>query len=68
MLGFWLLGFPVSLWLGFRAGFGPVGLWWGLVAGLVAVAAFLVLRVRTRLSGAIRRVVVDGERTGVSSA
>jgi MATE family multidrug resistance protein len=68
VLGFWLLGFPVSLWLGFRAGFGPVGLWWGLVAGLVAVAAFLLLRVRARLSRAIERVAVDGGPAEITRA
>lgn len=59
ILGFWLLGFPVSLWLGFKAGGGPVGLWWGLVVGLMAVAAFLVFRVSRRLSAAVERVRVD---------
>jgi MATE family multidrug resistance protein len=61
VLGFWLIGFPVSLWLGFRAGFGAVGLWWGLVAGLAAVAILLVLRVRSRLSATLGRLVIDEE-------
>jgi MATE family multidrug resistance protein len=61
VLGFWLLGFPVSLWLGFGAGHGPVGLWWGLVAGLAAVAAFLVLRVRRRLARGVARVRVEAQ-------
>ena len=42
VLGFWLLGFPVSLWLGFRTPLGPAGLWWGLVVGLAAVAVLLL--------------------------
>ena len=29
LLGFWLVGTPVSLLLGFTAGLGVVGLWWG---------------------------------------
>jgi MATE family multidrug resistance protein len=61
VLGFWLVGMPVSLWLGFRGGMGVVGLWWGFVAGLAAVAAFLVLRVRTLLSSAVARISVEGE-------
>jgi MATE family multidrug resistance protein len=61
VLGFWLVGMPVSLWLGFRAGLGVVGLWWGFVAGLAAVAAFLVLRVRALLSRAVARISVEGE-------
>jgi MATE family multidrug resistance protein len=59
VLGFWLLGMPVSLWLGFGAKQGVVGLWWGFVVGLAAVAAFLVGRVRVRLGGEIERVRVE---------
>ena len=61
MIGFWLVGMPVSLLLGFRAGWGVVGLWWGFVAGLAAVAAFLVSRVREHLSREVARVRVEGE-------
>ncbi len=61
LLGFWLMGMPVSLWLGFRAGLGVVGLWWGFVAGLAAVAVFLVLRVRGLLSRPVARVGVEIE-------
>lgn len=64
VLGFWLLGLPVSLWLGFGLGAGAVGLWWGLVAGLAAVALFLLARVRVRFAGALPRVVIDEARAG----
>lgn len=60
VLGFWMLGMPVSLLLGFRLGGGPVGLWWGLVAGLCTVAVFLLLRIRRRFGGELRRLVLDG--------
>ena len=56
---FWLVGMPVSLWLGFRAGQGVIGLWWGFVAGLAAVAALLITRVQVRMGRTIERVVVD---------
>jgi MATE family multidrug resistance protein len=59
LLGFALLGLPVSYWLGFRARMGPEGLWWGLVVGLSTVAVFLILRVRLRLRRHIARVVID---------
>ncbi len=59
ILGFWCIGFPVSLWLGFGLDLGPQGLWWGLVAGLGVVAAFLLLRVRWRIAGDVARVAVD---------
>jgi len=59
ILGFWLLGLPVSLLLGLRLGYGPEGLWWGLVLGLIIVAAFLLWRVRRRLHEPLRRVTLD---------
>lgn len=61
MLGFWLLGLPVSLLLGFRTTLGPRGLWWGLVVGLAAVALILLARVRRRLSRTMSRLVIDAE-------
>ena len=64
VLGFWLVGMPVSLALGFGAHGGVVGLWWGFVAGLAAVATFLVGRVRVRLSGELKRVHVESHATG----
>ena len=59
MLGYWLIGLPASLLLGFRLGMGPPGLWWGLVLGLAVTAAVLLARVRLRLRGRIRRLLVD---------
>jgi MATE family multidrug resistance protein len=60
-LGFWCIGMPVSLWLGFGLSFGAVGLWWGLVVGLLMVAAFLLLRVWHRARRDLARIVIDGE-------
>lgn len=60
VLGFWLVGLPISLVLAFRFGLGAVGLWWGLVVGLVAVALFLVARVARRLAGPLERLSVEG--------
>jgi MATE family multidrug resistance protein len=59
VVGFWCLGIPVSLWLGFGMGYGAVGLWWGLVVGLVMVATFLILRVKQRESRDLARVLID---------
>ena len=64
--GFWLVGVPISIGLGFSAGFGPIGLWWGFVAGLAAVAALLLWRVRTRFRSTIARLIIDRERSGES--
>jgi len=59
IVGFWCLGMPVSLWLGFGLGFGAVGLWWGLVVGLVIVALVLIWRVLQRGSRGLVRVIID---------
>jgi multidrug resistance protein, MATE family len=57
--GYWAIGLPVSLLLGFRTGLGPQGLWWGFVAGLAAVAIFLLWRVRALFRRGVRRVAID---------
>ena len=57
--GYWLIGIPVSIALGFRSGMGPQGLWWGFVAGLAAVAIFLLYRVRVLFRRGVGRVYVD---------
>jgi MATE family multidrug resistance protein len=59
VVGFWLVGLPVSAWLGLETNLGPRGLWWGLVAGLAAVALILLARVRVRFAGVIRRLEID---------
>ncbi len=64
ILGFWVIGLPVSLYLGFRTELGPDGLWWGLVLGLAVVSVFLLLRVRVRFGQDLRRIVVE-DRTEV---
>ena len=61
LLGFWLLGLPVSLYLGFTRGHGPVGLWWGLVLGLVSVAIVLLIRLQHRLGQPLARVRLDAD-------
>jgi MATE family multidrug resistance protein len=57
--GYWLIGVPVSVWLGFKTSMGPQGLWWGFVAGLGSVALFLMWRVRTLFRRGVSRVHVD---------
>ncbi len=59
ILGFWFVGLPTSLLLGFRLGFGPQGLWWGFVAGLGAVAVFLLARIAWKFRGDISRIEVE---------
>ena len=59
LLGYWLVGIPVSFYLGFVVGLGPAGLWWGLVLGLGLVGTSLLIRVRNRLARRQPRVVID---------
>ncbi len=59
VLGYWVIGLPVSLLLGFRMGWGPDGLWWGLVLGLAVTAAVLLARVQRRLHRTLERVRID---------
>jgi len=59
LVGYWLVGIPVSVYLGFVARLGPAGLWWGLVLGLGLVGTSLLLRVRARLARRQIRVVID---------
>jgi MATE family multidrug resistance protein len=57
MLGsYWLIGVPMSAWLGFKTSLGPRGLWWGFVMSLGAVALFLFWRIRVVFSRELRRV------------
>jgi MATE family multidrug resistance protein len=62
LIGFWIIGIPVGLLLGFRAGMGAQGLWWGLVLGLATVAVILLGRVRHRMQARLGRVVIDDHR------
>lgn len=59
LAGYYLVGLPVSLWLGFHRDLGPRGLWWGLVVGLIVVATVLVARVRVRLRSDLIRLRID---------
>jgi MATE family multidrug resistance protein len=59
LIGYWVFGLPLSLWLGRGLGWGPAGLWWGLVAGLAIVGLVLAWRVSVRLGGTLERVRMD---------
>lgn len=59
VVGFWLLGIPASLLFAFPLGLRAEGLWLGLVVGLFVVALLLLLRVRSRLAGDLRRLEIE---------
>lgn len=41
---YWIVGFPLSYYLGNSVRYGSVGIWMGLLAGLTAASVFLYLR------------------------
>jgi MATE family multidrug resistance protein len=45
-ISYWLIGFTLAYWLGFRTPLGAPGVWIGLSIGTVIYAALLVLRFR----------------------
>jgi MATE family multidrug resistance protein len=57
--GYWVIGLPVSLFLGFRTALGPQGLWWGFVAGLASVSVFLLWRVVVLFRRGVSRITID---------
>ena len=59
LVGFWLIGLPVSAFLGFTLDMGPQGVWWGLAVGIGVVAILLLARVRRRFLRSIQRLVID---------
>jgi len=48
LVGFWLIGLPISVYLSFRGGMATVGLWLGMVVALGIVCVFLIVRVNRR--------------------
>jgi len=48
LVAYWLIGFPVSYFLGLHTPLGNIGIWIGLLAGLTASAIMLYLRFRNR--------------------
>lgn len=43
-ISYWIIGFPVSIYLGLYTSLGATGIWVGLLAGLTTAAIFLYLR------------------------
>src|SRR5207248_10517198 len=57
--GYWLIGLPVSLLLGFHTPLRAAGLWWSFVASLSIVALFLALRIRVLFRREILRISIE---------
>jgi MATE family multidrug resistance protein len=63
--GYWLLGLPISVLLGFHTTMREVGLWSGFVVSLGVVAIFLLLRIRVLMSREVQRVQLAGWDPGI---
>lgn len=61
LVGFWGIGLPTSIVLGFALGRGGAGIWWGLALGITVVAVFLLLRIRRRFGRALRRLAIEDD-------
>jgi MATE family multidrug resistance protein len=61
-VGYWVLALPLGVLWARRWGGGPAAMWWALGGALAFVAVVLVLRVRNKLAGDIRRIDLDGPR------
>ena len=57
--GYWVIGVPISIGLGFRTALGARGMWWGFVAGLASVALFLLWRVVVLFRRGVTRIHID---------
>jgi MATE family multidrug resistance protein len=49
IVGYYVIGMPLGVWLAHSQGMGPRGLWYGLVAGLATVAGLLLVRLRATI-------------------
>ncbi len=55
LVGYWVIGMPLGIWLGFGRKWGAVGLWVGLCAGLMfAGVALISVWGRTVKRGVVR--------------
>lgn len=59
IVAYWIVGFPLSYWLGLRAGFGPEGLWMGFIGGLSCAAGLLIWRLRRSTELAASRLLLS---------
>jgi MATE family multidrug resistance protein len=65
LFGFWAIGLPFSVWLGFGLDVGPRGIWWGLAIGITVVGVLLALRIPRRFGRELRRLVIDDDTPSI---
>jgi MATE family multidrug resistance protein len=58
LAAYWLIGVPISAYLGFKTELRAVGLWWGFVVSLSAVAVVLFIRIVVVFRRGVERTLV----------
>jgi multidrug resistance protein, MATE family len=59
LAAYWLVGVPVSAYLGFKTDLRAAGLWWGFVISLGTVAVLLYFRIRMIFARGVQRLAVE---------
>jgi MATE family multidrug resistance protein len=59
LVGWWLIGLPLGMWLCFGRGWGVRGLWFGLSAGLISIGCVLAVAWRRRVEWLRRTLAPD---------
>ncbi len=62
-IAYWVIGFPVSYYLGLKTEFGSMGIWIGLLAGLTASAVMLYLRFNFLTKKLIQTKLIENATT-----
>ncbi|MCL6460303.1 multidrug resistance protein, MATE family [Flavobacterium micromati] len=61
-VAYWIIGFPISIYLGLYTNLKAMGIWIGLLAGLTAAAIFLYIRF-ARLT---KKLILDAEQKSIN--
>jgi len=61
-VAYWIIGFPISIYLGLYTDLKAIGIWIGLLAGLTAAAIFLYIRF-ARLT---KKLILDAEQKSIN--
>ena len=61
-VAYWIIGFPISIYLGLYTDLKAIGIWIGLLAGLTAASIFLYIRF-VRLT---KKLILVGDNNGIN--
>ena len=61
-VAYWIIGFPISIYLGLYTNLKAMGIWIGLLAGLTAAAIFLYIR----FARMTKRLILEGDSKNIN--